>query len=102
VKTEYQLLGKPKGAHPNVVGALQNMATDGEELFTKLFNCGGVEMRAALKMQAQLGFLGAAISRSLLDLSYLPGDFPRWIHALAQLPLPNENAIEPLNSVHQG
>jgi hypothetical protein len=72
-----------KGAHPNVVGALQNMATDGKELFTRLFNCGGLEMRSALKTQAQVGYLGAVVSRSLLELPPLPGDFAEWIQSLA-------------------
>jgi hypothetical protein len=90
------------GAHPNVVGALQNMATDGKELFTRLFNCGGFEMRAALKRQAEVGYLGAVISRSLLELPPLPTDFPRWIQSLAQLPLSNEDTAEALKNSHHG
>lgn len=90
-----------KGAHPNVVGALQNMATDGKELFTRLFNCGGFEMRAALKRQAEVGYLGAVVSRSLLELPSLPTDFPRWIQSLAQVPLPNEDTADALKNSHQ-
>ena len=78
------------GAHPNVVGALQNMATDGKGLFTRLFNCGGFEMRKALKSLAETGYLAITVSRLLLELPSLPGDFPKWIHSLAQIPLVGE------------
>ena len=89
-----------KGAHPNVVGALQNMATDGKELFTRLFNCGGLEMRVALKRQAEVGYVATVVSRFLLELPPPLTDFPQWIQSLAQLPLPNEDTVEALNNSH--
>lgn len=61
------------GAHPNVAGALQNMTTDGKKIHTRLFNCGGLAMRYALKCQAEVGYMGAVVSRYLLGLSPIPG-----------------------------
>jgi len=90
------------GAHPNVAGALQNMTTDGRELYTKLFNCGGGDMRAALIMQADVGYLATVVSRFLLELPALPAEFPRWILSLQQLPLPNEDTAVTLDDSESG
>lgn len=81
-----------KGAHPNVFGVLQNMKTDGKDLYTRLFNCGGIEMRYALRRQAEVGLIAAIVSRHLLGMSPPPGAIPEWIRSLAQIPLPREGS----------
>lgn len=86
-----------QGAHPNATGTLQNMGHDGGQILTKLFNCGGLDMRRALNYVAETGYAAARVSMFLLQLPLPPLDIPKWIQALAQIPLAEES--DPSSSV---
>lgn len=86
-----------RGAHPNATGTLQNMGHDGGQILTKLFNCGGLDMRRALNYVAETGYAAARVSRFLLQLPLPPLDIPKWIQSLAQIPLAEES--DPTSSV---
>lgn len=84
-----------RGAHPNATGTLQNMGHDGGQILTKLFNCGGLDMRRALNYVAETGYAAARVSRFLLQLPLPPLDIPKWIQSLAEIPLAEESDPTP-------
>lgn len=79
-----------RGAHPNATATLQNMGHDDGQILTRLFNCGGLDMRRALNYLAETGYAAGRVSRFLLQFPLPPLDIPMWIQSLACIPLAEE------------